>query len=49
MELTDEDFQKLGVDDPVIRQKLLYEVKNLPIYEEIDNTEYVQLKILSVL
>ncbi|XP_014358421.2 uncharacterized protein LOC106710774 [Papilio machaon] len=34
MELTDEDLTKLGVDEPTIRQKLLEEVKNLPIYDE---------------
>lgn len=34
MELSDEDFVKLGVDDPKIRMKLIEEVKNLPIYDE---------------
>ncbi|GBP10902.1 hypothetical protein EVAR_5477_1 [Eumeta japonica] len=34
-ELTDEDLIQLGVDDAEIRQKIINEVKNLPIYEEI--------------
>ncbi|XP_026754551.2 uncharacterized protein LOC113514654 [Galleria mellonella] len=33
-QLTDEDLIKLGVDNPEIRNKLLEEVQNLPIYEE---------------
>lgn len=37
MELTDEDLTKLGVDEPSVRQKLLEEVKNLPIYNECGN------------
>ncbi|XP_022114323.1 uncharacterized protein LOC110992707 [Pieris rapae] len=35
MELNDEDLTKIGVDDKEIRQKILNEVKNLPIYEEM--------------
>ncbi|XP_038215499.1 uncharacterized protein LOC119834993 [Zerene cesonia] len=34
MELNDEDLMKLGVDNKIIRDKLLSEVKNLPIYQE---------------
>ncbi|KAJ2952786.1 hypothetical protein O0L34_g7145 [Tuta absoluta] len=33
-ELTNEDLVKLGVDDGEIRQKILSEVQNLPIFEE---------------
>ncbi|XP_011550126.3 uncharacterized protein LOC105382007 [Plutella xylostella] len=33
-ELCDEDLIKLGVDDSEIRQKILDEVQNLPMYEE---------------
>lgn len=35
MELNNEDLLKMGVDDKEIRNKLLNEVKNLPIYQEI--------------
>ncbi|CAK1552082.1 unnamed protein product [Leptosia nina] len=34
MELNDEDLIKLGVEDKYIRNKLLDEVKHLPIYQE---------------
>lgn len=34
MELSDEDLDKLGVDDCEIRVRLIEEVKNLPIYDE---------------
>ncbi|XP_028161977.1 uncharacterized protein LOC114353975 [Ostrinia furnacalis] len=33
-ELSEEDLIKLGIDDSEIRNKLLEEVKNLPLYEE---------------
>lgn len=34
-ELTNEDLIKLGIDNSEIRQKLIEEVKNLPVYEEV--------------
>ncbi|XP_045445518.1 uncharacterized protein LOC123653569 [Melitaea cinxia] len=53
MELSDEDLVKLGVDDSVIRAKLIEEVKNLPIYEETDhinsNTNLDILEIINIL
>ncbi|KAM3963492.1 uncharacterized protein ACR2FA_002429 [Aphomia sociella] len=39
-ELTDEDLIKLGIDSSKIREKLLEEVKNLPIYQEINAQLY---------
>ncbi|XP_030024277.2 uncharacterized protein LOC115443139 [Manduca sexta] len=34
-ELADEDLLKLGVDDQELRQRILDEIKNLPLYEEL--------------
>ncbi|XP_073943495.1 uncharacterized protein [Choristoneura fumiferana] len=35
IELSDEDLIKFGIDDQEIRTKILEEVKNLPLYQEI--------------
>lgn len=34
IELSDEDLIKLGVDEENVRERLIKEIKNLPIYEE---------------
>ncbi|KAG6449498.1 hypothetical protein O3G_MSEX006099 [Manduca sexta] len=34
-ELADEDLLNLGVDDQELRQRILDEIKNLPLYEEL--------------
>ncbi|XP_047988846.1 uncharacterized protein LOC125228354 [Leguminivora glycinivorella] len=39
IELTDEDLIKFGVDDQDIRTKILEEVKNLPLYQELEVCE----------
>ncbi|XP_068630003.1 uncharacterized protein [Battus philenor] len=41
VELTEEDLIKLGVKEGEIRQKLLEEIKNLPIYEECKSVSKV--------
>ncbi|XP_072944152.1 uncharacterized protein [Epargyreus clarus] len=36
MELTEDDLAKLGVDDPHIRATITREIKNFPVYEQIN-------------
>ncbi|CAH0720784.1 unnamed protein product, partial [Brenthis ino] len=49
MELSDEDFVKLGVDDPKIRMSLIEEVKNLPIYDEKQPVLTSNLDLLEII
>ncbi|XP_059054388.1 uncharacterized protein LOC131848513 [Achroia grisella] len=47
-ELTDEDLIKLGIDNAEIRNKLLEEVKNLPIYQENEQLYKSNLNLNSI-